>query len=179
MQDISHARTLNSTPPGQDLPRTFHPVKKAHHHPHSHCLRPRGTTHLTGNMQLTLLHRGAPLTPPGSCLQPEPAQRPPQTTSKGALLGAALHHEGSRLGLPLSHLLHLTPGKTAHLLQPILSAAFTLQQEHRSHSQTECQGPTAKRPHATAMGPGEPDSATSPGTLSHPAHREIILLPPE
>ena len=166
MQDISHARTLNSTPPGQDLPRTFHPVTKAHHHPHSRCLGPRGTTHLTGNMQLTLLHRGAPLTPPGSCLQPEPAQRPPSTTSKGA-----------RLGLPLSHLLHPTPGKTAHLLQPILSAAFTLQQEHKSHSQTECQGPTAKRPHATAMGPREPDSATSPGTLSHPAHREIILLP--
>ena len=103
---------------------------------------------------------------------------------RGRLLGAALHHKGSRLGLPLSHLLHPTTGKTAHLLQPILSAklsaaALALQQEHRSHSQTECQGPTAKRPHATAMGPGEPDSATSPGTLSHPAHREIILLPPE
>ena len=158
MQENSHARTLNSTPPGQDLPRTFHPVTKAHHHPHSRCLRPRGTTHLTGNMQLTLLHRGAPLTPPGSCLQPEPAQRPPSTTSKGA-----------RLGLPLSHLLHPTAGETAHLLQPTLSAklsaaALALQQEHRSHSQTECQGPTAKHPHATGTGPGEPDSATSPGT---------------
>ena len=100
MQDISHARTLNSTPPGQDLPRTFHPVKKAHHHPHSRCLRPRGTTHLTGNMQLTLLHRGTPLTPPGSCLQPEPAQRPPQTTSKGAAPGGSPPPQGLPPGAP-------------------------------------------------------------------------------
>ena len=163
-----------STPFLQD--RTCHAPstlsQKAHRHPHSHCLQPWGATHLTGNnIQLTLLHRGTPLTPPGSFLRPEPARRPPQTTSKGA-----------RLGVPLSHLLHPTAGETAHLLQPILSAklsaaALALQQEHRSHSQTECQGPTAKRPHATGTGPGEPDSATSPGTLSHPAHREIILLP--
>jgi len=73
-----------------------------------------------------------------------------------------------------------TTGKSAHLFQPILSAklssaAFALQQEHKSHSQTECQGPTAKRPHTTGMGPRELDSTTFPNTLSHPSHREIFL----
>lgn len=102
---------------------------------------------------------------------PEPAGRPVNHTEGSPLLA------GDPLVGP-----HLSPPssqhwkKAAHIFQPILPAAFTLQQEHRDIQDGNTTHHPQNHPEATGTGPRKGDSATSPGSLFHPSHSEIILL---